>query len=138
VQRRILREYVTPGVHSQAPGITIPPVVAHNFDLKPVLISMVQQSQFGGLPMEDANLHLFVFLEVCNTLKINGASTDAICLRLFSFSLRDKVRAWLQSLPPGSISTVGGAHEGLPCKILPTKQDSWSMQPDHILHSERR
>ena len=55
--------------------------------------------------MEDPNLHLSVFLEVCDTLKINGASTDAIRLRLFPFSLRDKARAWLHSLPPGSIST---------------------------------
>jgi len=54
--------------------------------------------------MEDPNLHLSVFLEVCDALKINGASTDAICLRLFSFSLRDKARAWLHSLPLGTIS----------------------------------
>jgi len=93
VQKRTLRDYVTPGVHSQTPGITVPPVAAHNFELKPALISMVQQSQFGGLPMEDPNLHLSVFLEVCDTLKINRASTDAIRLRLFPFSLRDKARA---------------------------------------------
>jgi len=104
-QRRTLRNYVTLGVHSQTPGITIPPVAAHNFELKPVLISKVQQSQFGGSPMEDPNLHLSIFLEVCDTLKINGASTDAIRLRLFPFSLRDKARAWLHSLPPGTIST---------------------------------
>ena len=54
--------------------------------------------------MEDPNLHLSVFLEFCDTLKINRASIDAICLRLFPFSLRDKARAWLHSLPPGTIS----------------------------------
>ena len=41
-QRRTLRDYITPGVHSQIPGIMIPLVAAHNFELKPVLISMVQ------------------------------------------------------------------------------------------------
>jgi len=102
-QRRTLRDYVTPGAHSQTPGITIPPVAANNFELKPALISMVQQSQFGGSLMEDPNLHLSVFFEVCDTLKINGASTDAIRLHVFPFSLRDKVRAWLHFLPPGSI-----------------------------------
>jgi len=104
-QKRTLRDYLTPGVHSQTPGITIPPIAAYNFELKPALISMVQQSQFGGLPMEDPNLHLSVFLEVCDTLKINGASTDAIRLCLFPLSLRDRARAWLHSLPPASIST---------------------------------
>ena len=103
-QRRTLSDYVTPGAHSQIPGITIPPVAA-NFELKPALISMVQQSQFGGSTMEDPNLHLSVFLEVCDTLKINGASTDAIRLPLFPFSLRDKARAWLHSLPLGWITT---------------------------------
>jgi len=88
-KRRTLRDYVTLGVHIQTPGITIPPVVAHNFELKPALISMVQQSQFGGSPMEDPTLHLSVFLEVCDTLKINGVYTNAIRLRLFPFSLRD-------------------------------------------------
>jgi len=69
------------------------------------MISMVKQSQFGGSSMEDPNLHLSMFLEVCDTLKINGASTDTIRLHLFPFSLRDKARAWLHSLLLGSIST---------------------------------
>jgi len=104
-QRLTIQDFITPGAHSQTPSITIPPVAANNFELKLALISMVKQSRFGGSPMEDPNLHLSVFLEVCDTLKINGASTDVIRLRLFPFSLRDKARAWLTSLPPGSIST---------------------------------
>jgi len=60
-QRRILRDYVTPGAHNQTPGITIPPVATNNFELKLVLISMVQQSLFGGSPMEDPNLYLSAF-----------------------------------------------------------------------------
>ena len=35
--------------------------------------------------------------------RANGASSDAIRLRLFSFSLRDKAKAWLNSLSAGSI-----------------------------------
>jgi len=66
---------------------------------------MVQQSQFRGSLIEDPNLHLLLFLEVCDTLKINGASINAIRLRLFPLSLRDKARAWLHSLPPGLIMT---------------------------------
>jgi len=103
-QRVTLWDYVTPGAHSQTPSITIPPMVANNFELKPALISMVQQSQFGGTHLEDPNLHLSVFLEVCNTLKINGASGDAICLCLFPFSLRHKAHTWLHSLPLTSIT----------------------------------
>jgi len=66
---------------------------------------MVQQSQFEGTPLGDLNLHLLVFLEVCGTLKLNGVSTNAIYLCLFSFSFRDKAWAWLHLLPLGCITT---------------------------------
>jgi len=110
---------VTLGADSQTLGITIPPVAANNFELKPALISIVQQFQFGGSPMEDPNLHLSVFLKVCNTLKINGVPTDSICLRRFSLSLRDKARAWLHSLPPGSISTWDELTKAFLAKFFP-------------------
>jgi len=50
-------------------------------------------------------LHRSVFLEVSDTLKLNDVSADAIQLWLFPFSLRDKAKAWLHSLPPGCITT---------------------------------
>ncbi|KAJ8767027.1 hypothetical protein K2173_012538 [Erythroxylum novogranatense] len=99
-----LRDYAEPGIQESTSGIRNPTVDANNFELKPALISMVQQSQFGGSPVEDPNMHLTIFLEVCDTLKMNGVTSDAIRLRLFPFSLRDKARAWLHSLPAGSIT----------------------------------
>jgi len=56
--------------------------------------------------MENLKLHLSIFLEVCDILKINRASINAIYLRLFLFSLKDKVRVWLHSLSLGSITTL--------------------------------
>ena len=44
---------------------------------------MVQQGQFGGNPTEDSNAHLTNFLKICDTIKMNGVSEDAIRLRLF-------------------------------------------------------
>ena len=38
------------------------PIDANNFKLKPALISMVHQQQFGGSPSEDPNGHLSNFL----------------------------------------------------------------------------
>ena len=87
--------------------------------MKPVLISMVQQSQFGGTPLKDLNLHLLVFSEVCDTLKLNGVSTDAIHLCLFPFSLRDKARAWLHSLPSGCITTWDELTRAFLAKFFP-------------------
>jgi len=104
-QRRVLQDFVTRGVQEIASSIARPIIDANNFNLKPALISMVQQSQFGWTPLEDPNLHLLVFLEVCDTLKLNGVSTDDIRLHLFPFLLRDKARAWLQSFPSGYVTT---------------------------------
>ena len=69
--------------------------------------------------MEDPNLHLSVFFEVGDILKINGASTDAIRLGLFLFSLRDKARAWLHSLPPGLITTWDDLTKAFLAKFFP-------------------
>jgi len=79
-QRRTLWDFVTPRVQGNTSNIARRNVDANNFQLKPALVFMVQQSQFGETPLEDPNLHLSVFLEVCNTLKLNGVSIDAIRL----------------------------------------------------------
>jgi len=100
-------------------SITRPTVKAHNFELKPALISMVQQSQLRGTPMKDSNLHLPVFLEVYDILKLNKGSTDAIRLQLFSFSLRDMAWVWLHPLSLGSITTWGEFSNAFPTKFFP-------------------
>ncbi|XP_027368280.1 uncharacterized protein LOC113874248 [Abrus precatorius] len=45
------------------------------------------------------------FKELCDTTRINGVSEEAIKLRLFPFSLRDRAKCWLQAQPQGKIST---------------------------------
>jgi Retrotransposon gag protein len=94
-------------------------VGANNFELKPALINMVQQHPFNGLPNDDPNLHLSVFLKIYNTLKVNGVTDDAIRLRLFPFSLVGKARAWLQSLAIGTITTWDQLAEAFLVKYFP-------------------
>ncbi|KAL5574402.1 hypothetical protein UlMin_023999 [Ulmus minor] len=66
---------------------------------------MVQANHFGGMLKDDPNAHISSFLEVCDLCKINGVSEDAVRLRVFPFSLQDRAKEWLNSLPPGSITT---------------------------------
>lgn len=67
---------------------------------------MVQNSvQFGGSPTEDPNMHIWNFIEISDTFKFNGVTDDAVKLWLFPFSLRDKAKGWLHSLPAGSVVT---------------------------------
>ncbi|KAJ9168644.1 hypothetical protein P3X46_020144 [Hevea brasiliensis] len=100
-----VKDHAYPNIGDFIPSITRPRVEANNFELKPALCQMVQQSQFRGSPSESPHVHLAHFLEISDMLKINGVSDDAIRLRLFPFSLKDRAREWLHSLSSGSITT---------------------------------
>jgi hypothetical protein len=102
---RPLRDFIIPKATNIRPSVVAPAIAANNFELKANLITMAQQNQFSGLPSDDPHLHLTVFLEICDTYKSNGVSDDVLRLRLFPFSLRDMTRAWMHSLPAGSITT---------------------------------
>jgi hypothetical protein len=67
------------------------------FKLKPTLINMVQQSSFCGKASEDVNAHLQHFMEIYNTFTIGGVTQDVVRLRLFPFSLLEKVKQWFYS-----------------------------------------
>ena len=82
-----------------------PAIDADNFELKPALITMVQQNQSTGHLTEDPNEHLGQFLRIANTVKLNGVRTEVIKLQLFPFSLRDIAATWFDSLPNGSVNT---------------------------------
>jgi hypothetical protein len=68
-----------------------------SFELKPALIDMVQQSPFCSKALENANSHLQHFFEICSTFTIRGLTQDAVCLRLFPFSLLGKAKHWFYS-----------------------------------------
>lgn len=105
-EERSLRSYIMPTVQGIIQSIVPPPITTNNFEIRPAVISMIQNSlQFSGLPSEDPNQHLAKFLNICNTFKVNGASEEAITLRVFPFSLTGRAWNWLDSLPPNSITT---------------------------------
>ena len=100
--RRTLMEYAQPSIEGTASCIRKPTVHANQFELKPSYVNMIQNSvQFHGLPTEDHNLHIAYFLEICDMFKVNDVPNDAIRLRLFPFSLKDRAREWLNSLLHG-------------------------------------
>ena len=98
----------------------MPPIQANNFEIKPTIIQMIQSSvQFEGLANDDLNLHNENFLEICDTFNHNGVTDDAIRLRLFPFSLNNKAKAWLTSLPPGTITSWDGLVNVFLAKYFP-------------------
>lgn len=97
-----LKDFIAPRANDLHSSIDVTTMESHK--LKPALVNMVQKNQFVGLPNEDPYLHLSIFIGICDTIKINIATEDVIRLRLFPFSFRDWVRAWLYSLAPQSIT----------------------------------
>ena len=55
-------------------------IEANNFELKPALITMVQQHQFIGHPSEDPNKHMGRFMRMENTFKLNEVRPEVIKL----------------------------------------------------------
>ncbi|KAL5570136.1 hypothetical protein UlMin_026711 [Ulmus minor] len=118
IPNRALKDYSIPNVGISS--IQRPPIQANNFEIKPAIIQMIQNSvQFGGLPNDDPNLHIANFLEICDTFKHNGVTDDAVRLRLFPFSLNSKAKAWLTSLPSGTITTWNGLANVFLTKYFP-------------------
>ena len=67
-----MEDFWRPIIQEEYSAIRQPTVDANNFELKPALITMVQQHQFTGHPTKDPNDHLGIFLRMANTMKLNG------------------------------------------------------------------
>ncbi|XP_021737862.1 uncharacterized protein LOC110704391 [Chenopodium quinoa] len=86
-------------------SIVRPPVTAQHFELKPQFIQFISNDSFAGTPHDCPVSHIDSFLEKCDTMKMNGVTDDAIRLRLFPFSLRDRAKEWLRDEGTGSFDT---------------------------------
>jgi hypothetical protein len=89
-------EFSAPSPANIATGPNVINADTH-FELKPALIKMVQASPFFGKAHEDANAHLQHFLQIWSTFTIKGVTQEAICLRIFPFSLLGKAKQWFYS-----------------------------------------
>lgn len=118
--QRALMDYSQPKIDDIQSSIIRPAITAATFEIKSSTIQMVQnQVQFGGAATEDPNLHIRNFIEICDTFRFNNVSEDAVKLRLFPFSLRDKAKGWLHSLPAGSITTWADLAQKFLTKFFP-------------------
>ncbi|KAL4320217.1 hypothetical protein GQ457_18G006420 [Hibiscus cannabinus] len=103
---RAVRDYLVEDLDGLNPVVIIPEFQAEHFECKPVMFNTLNiLGQFGGTQHENARQHLKSFLKICNLLKIHGVSNDILKMKLFPYSLRDKVKAWLENLTPGSLQT---------------------------------
>ena len=100
-----MKDFWRPIIQEEYSTVRQPVIEANNFELKPALITMVQQHQFIGHPFEDPNEHMERFMRMTNTIKLTGVRPEVIKLQLFSFSLRDVATTWFDLLPIGSVNS---------------------------------
>ncbi|WP_146036724.1 hypothetical protein [Pseudomonas protegens] len=85
----------TPNTYNSPIGNRLPEIEANHFEIKASTIQMLPS--FYGLDSENPYKHIDEFLEICSTFKLPNVSDDAIRLRLFPFSLKDKAKHWLHT-----------------------------------------
>jgi len=116
-----LRDFAVSDPNLIPSSIVIPPIEANNFQFNLRLITLFQQEQFGRYALENLNTHILSFLEKCDTIKMNGASNDAVWLRPFSFSLKDKAKFWLASQRQGQlVHYLEGSIQGVSLYVFST------------------
>ena len=80
-----MEDFWRPVIQEEYSTVRQPAIEANNFELKPALITMVQQNQFTGHPTKDPNEHMGRFLRMANTVKLNGVRLEVIKLHFFPF-----------------------------------------------------
>ena len=97
------RELFSPITTNLPSCIVLSAITVVHFELKPQIIHLLPT--FHGLYRENPYMHVKDFLEICATCKFQNFIDDFVCLCLYPFSLKDKAKAWLNSLSPGSITS---------------------------------
>ncbi|KAL0408191.1 UNVERIFIED_CONTAM: hypothetical protein Sradi_1753500 [Sesamum radiatum] len=97
---RTIKEMTSSDLNQQPLCIEYPTLDV-DFELKSGLVHLLPT--FRGLAGEDPHKHLKEFHVVCSGMRPQGITEEQIKLRAFPFSLGDKAKDWLYSLPSGTI-----------------------------------
>jgi hypothetical protein len=99
----LLRDHYVPSTYTPTSSLQLPDITAAHFEIKSGFIQMLPL--FYGLSTEDPYKHLDDFIEICSTIRLQNFTEDALRMRLFPFSLKDKAKYWLNSLETNSITS---------------------------------
>ena len=102
---KVLWDYIRLQALGITSSIVSSAIEGKNFKLNPALITVAGRDKFSEHSLDNPNVYVCKFFAKCDTIKLNGVSTDAIQLRLFPFSFKDRANDWLQNKGPNSFST---------------------------------
>ncbi|CAL1402141.1 unnamed protein product [Linum trigynum] len=115
-----------------------PHVPANKFEMSTSVITMLRGSVvFRGKEGECPRAQLRRFHELIDGIKISGVPADAIQLRYFPFTLEGQAKEWLDTRPPGSITTFANlADKFLTRYHLPSMTADLQKQIIHFARDE--
>ncbi|CAL2277808.1 unnamed protein product [Prunus armeniaca] len=106
------------------------------FELKPGILNLLPS--FQGLPKDDPYMHLKLYHEAVENIIIKGMEPECVNLRLFTYTLKDRAKAWLYSLPMNSITTWDQLQDKFfhASKTLALKKEisTFSQRPGEAFH----
>ncbi|MDV3153344.1 MAG: hypothetical protein Q8755_03125, partial [Candidatus Phytoplasma australasiaticum] len=116
-----MHQQATEGFTGVSSPITVPNITNESSWHIPsyVMTAIVNNCQFYGRDDEDAPGHIARLNRIKNTFNLQGASEDAIYLKLFPFSLADRAAAWLDSHPAGTFTTWASLRDKFLKKYYP-------------------
>ena len=82
---RPLKDYAVPSQAEPHNSIAAPAIARNDFELKPSLLSAIQQNQFSRSPTDYPNLHLSVFVQYADTVKENAVNPERYDCAYFLF-----------------------------------------------------
>ena len=97
-----LREFARPIVGASGSCIRLAEA-ARNYELKGMYYNMLPS--FYGLPNEDPLGFIREFYSVIQQMPLGVLNQDQLRMRCFPYTLKEKAKMWLLSLPDGSLTT---------------------------------
>ncbi|CAL2266116.1 unnamed protein product [Prunus armeniaca] len=116
---RPLKDFTVPKALDQ-PSCIAYPATTTTFEIKSGTIHLLPQ--FYGKVGDEPHIHIKDFFAVCATMHNGGISDEAIRLRLFPFSLKERAKEWLYSLPSASITTWTALASKFLAKFFPAQK----------------
>ena len=104
----VMKEYARPIIGTVVSYIQLSEA-ARNYELKNVQFTMLPS--FYGIPNEDPLIFIWDFYATVLTFPLQGLTENQLRMRCFPYTLKDRAKAWLMTLPPNSLRPWEAVYE---------------------------
>nr|GEV32743.1 reverse transcriptase domain-containing protein [Tanacetum cinerariifolium] len=105
VDSQTMEELLQAPTEGYGEAIVILEINADHFEIKTILLQLVQANPYHGFKRENPHTRINNFKRITLTLKFRDVSNDVIKLMMFPYSLEGAARAWYDKEPPNFILT---------------------------------